>query len=176
MAGTQQASVRADRPLGPSAGRDHTPEGRAGGARGIGGGFVEADASSTFTTALPSPSMSTVTEQTVTLFENGTPVDSFLCSTGSSGTDTPLGDYTIYAKLPSIDMRGPGYFAPKVPWVMVSRVTIQCTAITGRLLSGAVPATAASACRWRPPSVFMTGPRSERRYTSTSRTSGGRGR
>lgn len=87
--------------------------------RGIGGGFVEADSSSTFTTA-PAKSIDVnVTEQTVTLFENGVAVDSFFCSTGSSGTDTPIGDYTIYAKMPTIDMRGPGYFAPKVPWVMV---------------------------------------------------------
>ncbi|MBK5225933.1 MAG: L,D-transpeptidase [Thermoleophilia bacterium] len=87
--------------------------------RGIGGGFVEADASSTFTTA-PAKSIDVnVTEQTVTLLENGTPVESFLCSSGAVGTDSPLGDYTIYAKMASIDMRGPGYFAPKVPWVMV---------------------------------------------------------
>jgi lipoprotein-anchoring transpeptidase ErfK/SrfK len=35
------------------------------------------------------------------------------------GTDTPIGDFTIYAKIASVDMRGPGYFAPHVPWVMV---------------------------------------------------------
>jgi len=87
--------------------------------RGIGGGFVEADASSTFTTA-PAKSIDVdVTAQTVTLFENGVAVETFLASTGAVGTDTPLGDYTIYAKMQSVDMRGPGYFAPKVPWVMV---------------------------------------------------------
>ncbi len=87
--------------------------------RGIGGGFIEADTSSTFTTA-PAKSVDVnVTEQTVTLLENGKPIETFLASTGVGGTDTPLGDYTIYAKMASVDMRGPGYFAPKVPWVMV---------------------------------------------------------
>jgi lipoprotein-anchoring transpeptidase ErfK/SrfK len=87
--------------------------------RGISGGFVESDATATFTTA-PAKSVDVdVTEQTVTLLENGVPVETFLASTGAVGTDTPLGDYTIYAKMQSVDMRGPGYFAPKVPWVMV---------------------------------------------------------
>jgi len=87
--------------------------------RGIGGGYMEADVSNTFTTA-PFKSVDVnVTEQRVTLYEDGKEVDSFLCSTGNSGTDTPMGDYTIYAKMQTLDMRGPGYFAPKVPWVMV---------------------------------------------------------
>ncbi|MHB1054605.1 MAG: L,D-transpeptidase [Thermoleophilia bacterium] len=87
--------------------------------RGVSGGFVEADAQGTFTTA-PYKSIDVdVTNQVVTLVEDGKVVDSFLCSTGAVGTDTPLGDYTIYAKLTAVDMRGPGYFAPKVPWVMV---------------------------------------------------------
>lgn len=87
--------------------------------RGIGGGFVEFDMASTFTTA-PFKSIDVnVTKQEMTLFENGKPVETILVSTGNIGTDTPLGDYTIYAKLAKVDMRGPGYFAPGVPWVMV---------------------------------------------------------
>ncbi len=89
------------------------------GLRGIGGGFVEADASSTFTTAPAKAVDVDVTAQKVTLLENGVAIESYACSTGAVGTDTPLGDYTIYAKMQAIDMRGPGYFAPKVPWVMV---------------------------------------------------------
>ncbi|MHB8793565.1 MAG: L,D-transpeptidase [Thermoleophilia bacterium] len=87
--------------------------------RGISGGFLEADSTATFTTAPAKAIDVDISEQTVTLLENGVAVESFLASTGSSGTDTPLGDYTIYAKMSAIDMRGPGYFAPKVPWVMV---------------------------------------------------------
>lgn len=87
--------------------------------RAGGGGFVDSDARATFTAA-PDKSIDVdVTNQLVTLLENGKPIESFLCSTGAVPNDTPLGDYTIYAKLPATDMRGPGYFAPKVPWVMV---------------------------------------------------------
>lgn len=87
--------------------------------RGAGGGFLDADARASFTAA-PDKSVDVdVTNQTVTLLENGKPIESFLCSTGAVPHETPLGDYTIYAKLPTTDMRGPGYFAPKVPWVMV---------------------------------------------------------
>ncbi|MFA5801620.1 MAG: L,D-transpeptidase family protein [Thermoleophilia bacterium] len=87
--------------------------------RGISGGYMETEVRSTFTTAPYKSIDVNITEQRVTLYEDGKQVDTFLCSTGNSGTDTPLGDYTIYAKLSSVDMRGPGYFAPKVPWVMV---------------------------------------------------------
>ncbi|MDO8736795.1 MAG: L,D-transpeptidase [Thermoleophilia bacterium] len=109
----------------PTAAWDHlqdvtiTLKGGPAGVRGVSGGFIEADSAATFTTA-PAKSIDvSISEQRVTLYENGVAVDSFLCSTGNSGTDTPMGDYTIYAKMPAIDMRGPGYFAPKVPWVMV---------------------------------------------------------
>ncbi|MHB1391081.1 MAG: L,D-transpeptidase family protein [Thermoleophilia bacterium] len=87
--------------------------------RGVSGGFVEADAQGSFTTAAYKSIDVDVTNQVVTLIEDGKVVDSYLCSTGAVGTDTPLGDYTVYAKLTAVDMRGPGYFAPKVPWVMV---------------------------------------------------------
>lgn len=87
--------------------------------RGIGGGYVESDVRSTFTTA-PYKSIDVdISSQTLTMYENGVVVDTILVSTGTSGHDTPLGDYTIYAKLQKTDMRGPGYFAPAVPWVMV---------------------------------------------------------
>lgn len=87
--------------------------------RGIGGGFVDTDIQSTFTTAPEKSIEVDISEQQITLYENGVPVESFAVSTGLSGTDTPMGDYTIYAKLSKTDMRGPGYFAPAVPWVMV---------------------------------------------------------
>ena len=87
--------------------------------RGIGGGFVESDIASTFTTA-PAKSIDIdVTNQRLTLLENGNLVETIAVSTGAVGLETPLGDYTIYAKLTATDMRGPGYFAPHVPWVMV---------------------------------------------------------
>lgn len=87
--------------------------------RGISGGFVGADSMATFTTAPAKAIDVDISEQTVRLLENGVVVDTFLASTGVSGTATPLGDYTIYAKMSKIDMRGADYFAPDVPWVMV---------------------------------------------------------
>ena len=86
---------------------------------GVSGGFVNSDQQATFTTAPAKAIDVNVTTETVTLLENGNPIDSFLCASGAASTPTPLGDWTIYAKLPSVDMRGPGYFAPHVPWVMV---------------------------------------------------------
>ncbi len=86
---------------------------------GISGGFVDRDMQATFTTA-PSKSIDVnVSTETVTLLENGNPIESYQCASGAIGSPTPLGDFTIYAKISSVDMRGPGYFAPHVPWVMV---------------------------------------------------------
>ena len=87
--------------------------------RGVSGGFVGGDVMSTFTTAPYKMIEVDISEQTLTLYENGVVVDNFLCSTGLSSTATPLGDYTIYAKLTKTDMRGEDYFAPDVPWVLV---------------------------------------------------------
>ncbi|RJQ46392.1 MAG: L,D-transpeptidase [Gaiellales bacterium] len=87
--------------------------------RGISGGFIDSDIISTFTTA-PYKSIDVdISSQTLTLYENGVAVESFLASTGLPSTSTPLGDYTIYAKITKTDMRGEGYFAPDVPWVLV---------------------------------------------------------
>jgi lipoprotein-anchoring transpeptidase ErfK/SrfK len=87
--------------------------------RGVGGGYIADDASATFTTSAYKTIDVDVTNQVLTLLENGVPVESFDCSSGASPHETPLGDFTIYAKVNKTDMRGPGYFAPDVPWVMV---------------------------------------------------------
>lgn len=94
-------------------------KGGPSGLRGITGGYVETDVQSTFTTAPAKAIIVDVSDQTLTLLENGVAVESFLVSTGLSGTPTPIGEYTIYAKLSKTDMRGEGYFAPAVPWVLV---------------------------------------------------------
>ena len=88
--------------------------------RGLGGGFIETDIQSTFTIAPYKLIDVDISDQVVTLYEDGVAVDSFLCSTGIAGSrSTPLGDYTIYAKLSKTDMRGEGYDVPDVPWVLV---------------------------------------------------------
>lgn len=94
-------------------------KGGTSGLRGITGGYVEVDALSTFTTAPAKAILVDISDQTLTLLENGVVVEQFLASTGLSGTPTPIGEYTIYAKLSKTDMRGEGYFAPNVPWVLV---------------------------------------------------------
>lgn len=59
-----------------------------------------------------------VTEQHVIAWEGNIPVMSFLSSTGLPGTPTVLGEYTIYWKLESTLMAGPGYYLPEVPYTM----------------------------------------------------------
>jgi lipoprotein-anchoring transpeptidase ErfK/SrfK len=94
-------------------------KGGPGGFRGISGGYIDSDLISSFATA-PFKSIDVnISAQVLTLYENGVEVESFYCSTGLPSTSTPLGDYTIYAKITKTDMRGEGYFAPDVPWVLV---------------------------------------------------------
>ncbi|MHB1382027.1 MAG: L,D-transpeptidase [Thermoleophilia bacterium] len=89
------------------------------GLRGIGGGYIESGMIGTFTTAPLKMIDVDISDQTLTLYENGVATETFLASTGLAGTATPLGDYTIYAKITKTDMRGEDYFAPDVPWVLV---------------------------------------------------------
>lgn len=56
--------------------------------------------------------------QQIHAYENGQLVRTVTVSTGLPGTPTVQGDYTIYWKLPSQTMSGPGYYLPGVPWVM----------------------------------------------------------
>jgi lipoprotein-anchoring transpeptidase ErfK/SrfK len=61
--------------------------------------------------------------QTVTAFENESPVLVTRCSSGAKGTETPLGEFRTYHKGPSIHMTNQGdgtentYHLPGVPWV-----------------------------------------------------------
>lgn len=55
-------------------------------------------------------------------FQSGNQVNSWLVSAGKPSTPTPLGQFKIYAKFSSQDMRGTNpdgtpYFQPHVPWV-----------------------------------------------------------
>ncbi len=56
--------------------------------------------------------------QTLTAYEDSTPVRSTLVSTGLPATPTPTGQFRIYAKYLSDTMSGPGYYLPDVPYVM----------------------------------------------------------
>lgn len=61
--------------------------------------------------------------QTVTAFEDDTPVLIARCSSGAGNTKTPLGDFRTYHKSPSVHMTNQGdavdgiYHLPGVPWV-----------------------------------------------------------
>jgi lipoprotein-anchoring transpeptidase ErfK/SrfK len=56
--------------------------------------------------------------QTLTAYEGDTPVLSALVSTGVPGMPTPQGEYTVYRKIRSQVMSGPGYYLPNVEWVL----------------------------------------------------------
>jgi len=58
-----------------------------------------------------------LSDQTLTAFENATPVFSTLISAGQRYTPTPIGDFAIYSKIRSQTMSGPGYRLPNVQWV-----------------------------------------------------------
>ena len=60
-----------------------------------------------------------LSQQTVTAWDKDTPVRRFLVSTGAAAYPTVVGTFRIYRKLTSMDMRGPGYYLPNVPWVML---------------------------------------------------------
>lgn len=58
-----------------------------------------------------------ISTQTTCAYEKGEPVKCVLVSTGLPGdTETPRGKFSVYAKLPSTDMKGPGYYLKDVPW------------------------------------------------------------
>ena len=55
--------------------------------------------------------------QTLTAYEGDTPVLTALVSTGVPGLPTPQGEYTIYRKVRSQVMSGPGYYLTNVEFV-----------------------------------------------------------
>ena len=59
-----------------------------------------------------------LSEQRVYAYEGDTVVNSFVVSTGTWQTPTVTGKYTVWIKLRSTAMSGPGYYLPDVPFVM----------------------------------------------------------
>ena len=59
-----------------------------------------------------------LTTQTLIGYEGQTPVFQALVSTGTWGTPTVVGTYSIYVKHASALMTGPGYYLPDVPYIM----------------------------------------------------------
>jgi LysM repeat protein len=56
--------------------------------------------------------------QSVSAFEGNSPVFYAVVSTGLPGTPTPTGQFAILSKYPAVNMSGPGYYLPNVPWTM----------------------------------------------------------
>jgi lipoprotein-anchoring transpeptidase ErfK/SrfK len=59
-----------------------------------------------------------LSEQRVTAYEDLTPVNEFIVSTGVAAHPTVTGQFRIYVKLRSTAMAGPGYYLPGVPFTM----------------------------------------------------------
>jgi LysM repeat protein len=59
-----------------------------------------------------------LSSQTVRAYQGNVAVRSMVVSTGISRYPTPPGRFRIYAKYPSVNMSGPGYYLPGVPHTM----------------------------------------------------------
>ena len=59
-----------------------------------------------------------LTQQMLYAYRGGQLIEGFLISSGTRDFKTVTGIYKIYAKYPSIDMRGPGYDLADVPYTM----------------------------------------------------------
>ena len=59
-----------------------------------------------------------VSEQRLSAYTGNELIRSFIISSGTWYTPTPLGQFHIYAKYVAADMMGPGYYLPAVPHVM----------------------------------------------------------
>lgn len=59
-----------------------------------------------------------LTQQMLYVYRGGQLIDGFLISSGTRDFKTVTGIFKIYAKYPSIDMRGPGYDLAGVPFTM----------------------------------------------------------
>lgn len=87
--------------------------------RGASGSFLREDVSSTFNVKPSKLIDVNLSAQTVSLYDNDALVQTFICSSGSMATPSLTGTYSVYAKTEKLDMRGEGYFAPDVPWVLM---------------------------------------------------------
>lgn len=56
-----------------------------------------------------------LSDQTLTAYQGDVPMHTFVVSTGTPWTPTPIGSWAIYARLPLQDMVGPGYAIDDVP-------------------------------------------------------------
>ncbi|TMF01444.1 MAG: hypothetical protein E6I52_11380 [Chloroflexi bacterium] len=93
------------------------------GPRTVPGGYLEDDVSATFRTTDFKKIEVSLGRQTMTLFENGSPIRTIYVATGVSAAPTPTGTFSVYMKAPQMRFRGVNpdgshYDIPDVHWVM----------------------------------------------------------
>lgn len=93
------------------------------GVRGMGGGFLEEDATSSFRTTHYKVIDVNVNRQVLTRFEDGKQLDTILVATGVPGADTPIGTFQVEYKMPRARFRGVNpsglrYDIDDVNWVL----------------------------------------------------------
>ena len=87
--------------------------------RGDSGSYLRENVESSFT-GKPSKMIEVnLSEQKVYLYNNDQLVKTMICSSGSQATPSLTGTYAVYAKADKLNMRGDGYDAPNVPWVLM---------------------------------------------------------
>jgi lipoprotein-anchoring transpeptidase ErfK/SrfK len=59
-----------------------------------------------------------LSNQLLQIYKGKNLLNTFVVSTGTWRTPTITGQYRIYVKYPAADMAGPGYYLPRVPYVM----------------------------------------------------------
>lgn len=59
-----------------------------------------------------------LSEQKLYAYRGNKVLKEFTVSTGRWNTPTPIGEFRVWIKLLYDDMEGPGYFYPKVPYVL----------------------------------------------------------
>lgn len=100
-----------------------TVRGGPDGVRAAGGGYLESDRVSTFSTPSNKRLDVSLSRQVMTLFEDGKPRETILVATGVKGAETPLGQYAVQYKMPIARFRGVNpsglaYDIPDVKWVL----------------------------------------------------------
>lgn len=91
--------------------------------KGASGSYIEGDKTSFFTTGVYKSIDINLSTQTLTILEGGTPVGTYLISSGKPGYDTPTGEYRVYSKdvvtpMGTTPEAVEFYYIPDVPYVL----------------------------------------------------------
>lgn len=100
-----------------------TVRGGPDGPRSLSGGYLEADAATSFRTKPFKKIDVNISQQLLSLIEGGRVVRTIRVGTGVPGADTPLGEFAVQYKMPQARFRGVNpsglrYDIPDVKWVL----------------------------------------------------------